>query len=133
MLFDGMPVVWASRLLGRPLKERVAGVDLFEHLTLSDSLGGVAGGSTAKTTCGGLCRGNASFQAIQGLVAEGAVRQCGPAFGAQLEAFLPGLGIPGAQGRGEEGRAGEEEVGRVPHVRSCYACSSIGSAYLSGP
>jgi N-acetylglucosaminyldiphosphoundecaprenol N-acetyl-beta-D-mannosaminyltransferase len=29
---DGMPVVWASRLLGKPLKERVAGVDLFEHL-----------------------------------------------------------------------------------------------------
>ncbi len=29
---DGMPVVWAARLLGRPLKERVAGVDLFEGL-----------------------------------------------------------------------------------------------------
>jgi N-acetylglucosaminyldiphosphoundecaprenol N-acetyl-beta-D-mannosaminyltransferase len=29
---DGMPVVWASRLLGTPLKERVAGVDLFESL-----------------------------------------------------------------------------------------------------
>jgi UDP-N-acetylglucosamine 2-epimerase (non-hydrolysing) len=29
---DGMPIVWASRLLGRPLKERVAGVDLFEAL-----------------------------------------------------------------------------------------------------
>ena len=29
---DGMPVVWASRLLGMPLKERVAGVDLFESL-----------------------------------------------------------------------------------------------------
>lgn len=29
---DGMPVVWASRLLGRPLKERVAGVDLFYKL-----------------------------------------------------------------------------------------------------
>ena len=27
---DGMPVVWASRLLGKPLKERVTGVDLFE-------------------------------------------------------------------------------------------------------
>ncbi len=27
---DGMPVVWASRLLGTPLKERVTGVDLFE-------------------------------------------------------------------------------------------------------
>lgn len=27
---DGMPVVWASRLLGKPLKERVAGVDLFD-------------------------------------------------------------------------------------------------------
>lgn len=29
---DGQPVVWASRLLGRPLKERVAGVDLFGAL-----------------------------------------------------------------------------------------------------
>lgn len=29
---DGMPVVWASRLLGKPLKERIAGVDLFESL-----------------------------------------------------------------------------------------------------
>ncbi|MDQ3025374.1 MAG: WecB/TagA/CpsF family glycosyltransferase [Pseudomonadota bacterium] len=27
-----MPVVWASRLLGTPLKERVTGVDLFESL-----------------------------------------------------------------------------------------------------
>lgn len=29
---DGMPVVWASRLLGQPLKERVTGVDLFFRL-----------------------------------------------------------------------------------------------------
>jgi N-acetylglucosaminyldiphosphoundecaprenol N-acetyl-beta-D-mannosaminyltransferase len=29
---DGMPVVWASRLLGKGLKARVAGVDLFEAL-----------------------------------------------------------------------------------------------------
>jgi N-acetylglucosaminyldiphosphoundecaprenol N-acetyl-beta-D-mannosaminyltransferase len=29
---DGMPVVWAARLLGKPLRERVAGVDLFEAL-----------------------------------------------------------------------------------------------------
>ena len=29
---DGMPVVWASRLLGTPLKERVAGIDLFMAL-----------------------------------------------------------------------------------------------------
>lgn len=29
---DGMPVVWASRLLGKPLKARVAGVDLFHAL-----------------------------------------------------------------------------------------------------
>lgn len=29
---DGMPVVWASRILGVGLKERVAGVDLFEAL-----------------------------------------------------------------------------------------------------
>jgi len=31
---DGMPVVWASRLLGKGLKERVAGVDLFEALMM---------------------------------------------------------------------------------------------------
>lgn len=29
---DGMPVVWASRLLRKPLKERVAGIDLFAAL-----------------------------------------------------------------------------------------------------
>jgi N-acetylglucosaminyldiphosphoundecaprenol N-acetyl-beta-D-mannosaminyltransferase len=29
---DGMPVVWASRLLGKPLKERVAGIDLYAAL-----------------------------------------------------------------------------------------------------
>lgn len=29
---DGMPVVWASKILGMPLKERVAGIDLFEEL-----------------------------------------------------------------------------------------------------
>lgn len=29
---DGMPIVWASRMLGTPLKERVTGVDLFEQL-----------------------------------------------------------------------------------------------------
>lgn len=29
---DGMPLVWASRLLGKSLKERVTGVDLFQAL-----------------------------------------------------------------------------------------------------
>lgn len=29
---DGQPVVWAARLLGRPLPERVAGIDLMEAL-----------------------------------------------------------------------------------------------------
>ncbi len=32
MLADGQSVVWASRLLRRPLPERVAGIDLFERL-----------------------------------------------------------------------------------------------------
>jgi N-acetylglucosaminyldiphosphoundecaprenol N-acetyl-beta-D-mannosaminyltransferase len=32
MLADGMAVVWASRLLGRPLPERVTGIDLFTSL-----------------------------------------------------------------------------------------------------
>ena len=29
---DGQSVVWASRILGKPLKERVAGIDLMENL-----------------------------------------------------------------------------------------------------
>ena len=29
---DGQAVVWASRVLGQPLKERVAGIDLMENL-----------------------------------------------------------------------------------------------------
>ena len=29
VIADGMPLVWASRLLGKPLKERVTGADLF--------------------------------------------------------------------------------------------------------
>jgi N-acetylglucosaminyldiphosphoundecaprenol N-acetyl-beta-D-mannosaminyltransferase len=29
---DGMPIVWASKLLGQPLPERVAGIDLFQNL-----------------------------------------------------------------------------------------------------
>ncbi len=29
---DGMPIVWMSRLLGMPLKERVSGIDLVERL-----------------------------------------------------------------------------------------------------
>lgn len=32
VLADGQSVVWASRILGRPLPERVAGIDLFEDL-----------------------------------------------------------------------------------------------------
>ncbi|WP_198295486.1 MULTISPECIES: WecB/TagA/CpsF family glycosyltransferase [unclassified Diaminobutyricimonas] len=32
LLADGQSVVWASRLLGHPLPERVAGIDLFERL-----------------------------------------------------------------------------------------------------
>ncbi len=31
-LIDGMPLVWVARLLGLPLRERVAGSDLFERL-----------------------------------------------------------------------------------------------------
>ncbi|MFZ2651074.1 MAG: WecB/TagA/CpsF family glycosyltransferase [Burkholderiaceae bacterium] len=31
-LADGMPIVWAARLMGIPIRHRVAGSDLFEHL-----------------------------------------------------------------------------------------------------
>ncbi|AJQ92812.1 WecB/TagA/CpsF family glycosyltransferase [Gynuella sunshinyii] len=32
-LADGMPIVWLAKLLGIPLRERVAGSDLFSHLS----------------------------------------------------------------------------------------------------
>lgn len=37
---DGMPVVWASRLFGKALKERVAGIDLFVELLKRSSQAG---------------------------------------------------------------------------------------------
>ena len=37
---DGMPVVWAARLLGKPLKERVTGIDLFEALMQRAAIAG---------------------------------------------------------------------------------------------
>ncbi len=40
VLADGMAVVWASRILGNPLPERVAGIDLFmQLLALADRRG----------------------------------------------------------------------------------------------
>lgn len=41
ILPDGVPVVWASRLLRRPLRSRVAGVDLMENLLEESSRGGL--------------------------------------------------------------------------------------------
>ena len=50
LLADGQSVVWASRLLGRPLPERVAGIDLFERLLeLADR-------DHARSTCSGRAR-----------------------------------------------------------------------------
>jgi N-acetylglucosaminyldiphosphoundecaprenol N-acetyl-beta-D-mannosaminyltransferase len=39
---DGMSVVWASRLLGDPLPERVAGIDLFDRLVRTASEDGTS-------------------------------------------------------------------------------------------
>ena len=33
-LADGMPLVWVSKLMGKPLKERVAGTDFFENFSV---------------------------------------------------------------------------------------------------
>ncbi len=40
ILADGMAVVWASRLVGRPLPERVAGIDLMEGMLRRGALRG---------------------------------------------------------------------------------------------
>lgn len=39
---DGQSVVWASRVLGRPLPERVAGIDLFQRLLYMAELRGLS-------------------------------------------------------------------------------------------
>ena len=36
---DGMPIVWIARLLGIPIKKRIAGSDIFEALKSRPSLG----------------------------------------------------------------------------------------------
>jgi len=77
---DGMPIVWIARLLGIPIRERVAGSDLFEQLRTKSNtrlsvyfFGGVQG--VAETACqqlnanphGIVCTGFASpgFASIQ--------------------------------------------------------------------
>lgn len=40
LLADGQSIVWASRLLRRPLPERVAGIDIFERLLMLAHQGG---------------------------------------------------------------------------------------------
>src|SRR5450432_2202586 len=37
-LVDGMPVVWIARMLGVPIKNRVAGSDLFDALKFADRI-----------------------------------------------------------------------------------------------
>lgn len=37
---DGMPVVWASRILGTPVPDRVAGIDLFQRLVETSAMKG---------------------------------------------------------------------------------------------
>jgi N-acetylglucosaminyldiphosphoundecaprenol N-acetyl-beta-D-mannosaminyltransferase len=39
---DGMSIVWASRLLGQPLKQRVTGIDLFQRLVEHAALRGLS-------------------------------------------------------------------------------------------
>jgi N-acetylglucosaminyldiphosphoundecaprenol N-acetyl-beta-D-mannosaminyltransferase len=39
---DGMPIVWFSRLAGRPLPQRVAGADLFERLVATAAADGTS-------------------------------------------------------------------------------------------
>lgn len=77
---DGMPIVWIARMLGIPIRERVAGSDLFEQLRANSSarlsvyfFGGVEG--VAEIACrhlnaepsGLLCAGfkNPGFASVQ--------------------------------------------------------------------
>lgn len=76
-LADGMPIVWAARLMGVPIRQRVAGSDLFEYLHRP-------GASTLKVFFFGGPDGIAE-QAAQALNAQGGTLQCvgfeSPGFG----------------------------------------------------
>ena len=46
---DGQPIVWASRLFGRSLPERVAGIDLMERLLAESERAGWPGSDVMAT------------------------------------------------------------------------------------
>jgi N-acetylglucosaminyldiphosphoundecaprenol N-acetyl-beta-D-mannosaminyltransferase len=85
---DGMAVVWASRLLGRPLPERVAGIDLMKNI---------------------LARGAERGWRIFCL---GATDEVLDRAAARMEADYPGVSIVGRQ-HGYFGQDEEEEVARA--------------------
>jgi N-acetylglucosaminyldiphosphoundecaprenol N-acetyl-beta-D-mannosaminyltransferase len=94
VLADGMSVVWASRLLGRPLKGRLPGCDLFQHI--------VAYGST---------RGYRFYLL-------GATDECVRRTRQALEARHPGVSIVGVH---DGYFTGEEEGAIVQHIRDSGA------------
>ena len=75
MVADGVPLVWASRLLGRPLPGRVAGVDLMQAL--------LAAGARERL--------RVYFLGAREEVVQEVVRRCGERF--------PGLVVAGARER----------------------------------
>jgi N-acetylglucosaminyldiphosphoundecaprenol N-acetyl-beta-D-mannosaminyltransferase len=85
---DGMAVVWASRLLGRPLPERVAGIDLMKNIL----------GRGAQRGWRVFCLG-ATDEVLDKAVA-------------RMAADYPGVSIVGRQ-HGYFGPADEEEVARA--------------------
>ena len=76
ILADGQSVVWASRLLGRPLPERVTGIDLFEACWSSPTA------TTVRSTCSGR-----------------QPRGAGPACSDRIRSGSPRSAIAGAAGR----------------------------------
>jgi N-acetylglucosaminyldiphosphoundecaprenol N-acetyl-beta-D-mannosaminyltransferase len=76
-LVDGMPLVWLARVLGLPIRERVAGSDLFETLRWedhADALPGVASHPVAVFFFGG--PEGAAEKACARVNAEGAGLRC---------------------------------------------------------
>ena len=99
VLADGMAVVWASRILGRPLPERVAGIDLM---------------------MGMLARGNSAGHRVYCL---GATPEVLDAVVTRIRREYPGITVAGSH-HGYFKEADRRALPRTSPPRSLTSCSS---------
>jgi len=116
VLADGMAVVWASRLLGQPLPERVAGIDLMFGMLERGSAG-------LRATLGGTGAASSNGQNGRGHAAAGSsIAAAGPWIAAAGSSSAA-AGEPVPPGRGGDGLTRR----RSPHAARGYRVYCLGA------